>query len=321
MLDDISFVSNISETSLRLPGRIGATFTKMTESRSTQTTTTEIPSDQLHCLLCGSQKLPRSAEERFQNTLGYTESVLGDRFCSPCDTCVLEPNQLSSAFQKTTRQEQRFSRQNPPKKFESPRIKEAKELKLRSSALQQKRTREQRYSKTQTALRESTVSPDPCGDSKLVSSSDRRVKEPVNPFPKLGSNRRLSNDHDTHIEEFNHLFSSRLRSTTKQDESFSQRKNFRTEKPATINPRVQILFNTRSEELNAYPSPSLDHISADSDTGEIHLGFTSLNNGPKRSSERPETESATRQYRRHPRNRHSARNMRTPAFTVWNTRN
>ena len=41
MLDDISFVSNISETSLRLPSLIGATFTKMTESRSTQTTTTE----------------------------------------------------------------------------------------------------------------------------------------------------------------------------------------------------------------------------------------------------------------------------------------
>ena len=321
MLDDISFVSNISETSLRFPSHIGATFTKMTESRSTQTTTTEIPSDQLRCQLCGSQKMPRPAVERFQNTLRYTESVSGDRFFSPRDTCALESDQLSSAFQKTTRQEQRFPRQNPPKKIESRRLKEAKESKLSSLAFQQKKTREQGYSKTQTPYTESTVSLNPCGDSKLVLSSDRRVKESVNPFPNLGNSRQLSKDRDTRIEEFNHPFSSRLRSTTEQEESFSERKNFRTEKPATINPRVQLSFNPRREELNAYPSPSLDRIWDDNGTGEIHLGFTSLNNGPKRSSGRPETESATRQYRRHLRNYRSEGNKHSPAYTVWNTRN
>ena len=62
---------------------------------------------------------------------------------------------------------------------------------------------------------------------------------------------------------------------------------------AAINPRMPLLWNTTcSEELNAHPSPSLDHISADSDTSELHLGFTSLNNGAKRSLERSETEGA-----------------------------
>ena len=99
----------------------------------------------------------------------------------------------------------------------------------------------------------------------------------------------------------------------------------RREKPAARNPRVQFSFNTRGEELNEYNSPSLDQISADNDTREIHLGFTSSNNGPKRFPEWPETESVIRQHRRHQRKGHdsrqSGRNMPTPAFTVWNTGN
>ena len=61
--------------------------------------------------------------------------------------------------------------------------------------------------------------------------------------------------------------------------------------------------------------PSLDRMWDDNGTGEIHLGFT------KRSSRRPETESATRQYRRHQRNYRSEGNKHFPAYTVWNTRN
>ena len=261
----------------------------MTESRSTQTTIPEIESDHLYCQLCGSQKILRLDVERFQNTTRYTESVSGDsRFCSPRDTSALESDKLSSVLEKTTGQEQSFSRQNPPKKFkfESPCVKEG-------------------YFETQTPLRESTFSLDPCGDSKLALSSDRRVKaESVKPFPNLGSNGGLSEEHDTSIEESNNLFSSRLRSRTKQEESFSEMKNFRREQLVTINPRDQLSFNPRSEELNqnAYRSLSLDHIRADSDTGEIHLRFPSLDNGPKRSSERPEKESAIRQYKRHQRN-------------------
>ena len=83
---------------------------------------------------------------------------------------------LSPIMAPGYRREQRFPRQNPPKKKESPHLKEAKESKLRSLALQQKKTREQGYSKTQTPYRESTVSPDPCSDSKLILSSDGRVK-------------------------------------------------------------------------------------------------------------------------------------------------
>lgn len=169
--------------------------------------------------------------------------------------------------------------------------------------MQQNHTREQGYFRTETPLRESTVSLDLCGDSKLALSSDRRVKESVKPIPNLGSNRRLSKELDTRIEELNHPFSSRLRSTTKQEESFSERKHFRREKPATRDPRLQLSSNTRSEELSTYPSPSLDHIWADNDTSEVDLGFTSINNGPKRSSKRPETEIAIRQYKRHQRNR------------------
>lgn len=117
ILDGISFDSNVSETSLRVPSHIGATVTKMIESRSTQTKVAEIESDQLNCQLCGSQKIPRLpvAVERFQNTTGYTESVSGDsRFCSPRDKSALESDKLSSVLEKATRQEQRFSRQNPP---------------------------------------------------------------------------------------------------------------------------------------------------------------------------------------------------------------
>ena len=289
ILDGNSFDSNISETSLRVPSHIGgATFTKITESRSTQTTIPEIESDHLYCQLCGSQKIPRLAVERCQNTTRYTESVSGDsRFCSPGDTSALESDKLSSVLEKTTGQKQCFSRKNPPKKFESPRVKEG-------------------YFETQTPLRASTFSLDPCDDSKLALSSDRRVKaESVKPFPNLGSNGRLNEEHDTSIEESNNLFSSRLRSRTKQEESFSEMKNFRREQLDTVNPKVQSSFNSRSEELNqnAYRSPSLDYIRADSDTDEIHLGFPSLDNGPKRSSERPEKESAIRQYKRHQRNR------------------
>ena len=238
-----------------------------------------------------------------------------------CDTYALESGQLCSSFQKTTRQEQRFPKQNPPRKFESPRITEAKESKLRYLALQQKKTQEQGYSETKTSLRESTVSLDPYGDSKLALASDKRVKESVNPFSNLCSNGGLSKEHDTHIEELNHLLSSRLQSTYEQEESFSERKNFRREKPATRNTRVLLSSNTRSEQLNAYCSPSLDHLWADNETSGKHLGFTSLTDGPKRSSERPETESAIRQYKKHQRNRRSERSMHSSAFTVWNTTN
>ena len=143
ILDGNSFDSNFSETSLRVPSHIGgATFTKITESRSTQTTIPEIESDHLYCQLCGSQKIPRLAVECFQNTTGYSESVSGDsRFCSPRDTTALESDKLSSVLEKTTRQEQRFSKQNPPIKFESPHVAEAKESKLLSLGMQQKKTR------------------------------------------------------------------------------------------------------------------------------------------------------------------------------------
>lgn len=354
-LDGISFDSNTSETSLCLPSHIGATFTKVTESRSTRTTMAEIPRDQLHCQLCGSQEKPRLTAERFRNPLGYTESVLADsRFCSPRDSIVPESNQLSSAFQKTARQEQRFLRQNPPGKFESricsPDVTDAKESKPICSALQQNKTTEHEHSKTQSPLRESPVSLDPCDDSKLALSSNMHVKEFKPPFSSwqqqttkqgkrsnaqnlrgekvaIGGDSRVRCQHDTRIEELNHLYASSLRTTTKQEESFSEMKNFRREKPAAINPRVQLSFNPRGEELNAYNSPSLDHTSADNETSEIHLGFTRSNNGLQRFSERPGTESITRhdQYRRHQRKRHDSRqsghNMHTPAFTVWNTRN
>ena len=285
--------------------------------------------------------------------LGCTESVLGDsRVCSPHDTIDGESNQLSSAFQKTARQEQRFLLQNPPRKLESriclPGVTEAKKSKPTFSALQQNMTTEHEHSKTQTTLRESPVSLVPCSDSKLASSSNIHVKEskPLSPSwqqrttkrgkrfnaqnlrsEKLasGSDSRVRSHRDTRIEELNHFYPSRLRTTPKQEESLSEMKNFRREKPTARNPRVQFSFNTRGEELNDYNSPSLDQRSADNDTREIHLGFTSSNNGPKRFSEWPETESVIRQHRRHQRkghdSRHSGRSMLTPAFTVWNTRN
>ena len=212
--------------------------------------------------------------------------------------------------------------------------------------MRQKKTREQEHSNTQAPLRESPVSLAPFGDSKPALSSDLSVKEskPISsswqqrkskqekrahaqnlrreklPF---GGDSRVRFPRDTRTEELDH--SSRLRTTTKQEENFSEMKNFRREKPSTINPRVQLSFNTRSEELNPYRSSSLDHILADNDTSEIHLSFKSFNNnGPKRFSERPETESAI-QYRRHQRKRQDSRRTgritHASASTVWNTRN
>ena len=315
MLDGISFDSNTSETSLGFP-------TKMTESRS--------------------QKMPRLAGERFQNPPGYTKSVIGDpRFCSSRDTEVPESDQLSSAFQKTVRQEQRFRKQNPPRKFDSgissPRVTEAKESKSIFSALQQTKTREHEHSKTQTPLRESPVSLDPCGDSKRALSSDihlsstwqqrapkhgerSNVQNLRSEKPAFGGDQRVRFNHNTRIKELNHSYSTRLRTATKQEESCSEMKNSRRGKPAAKNPKVQLSFNTRSESYNSSP---LDRISAENDTSEIHLGFANFNSGPKRFSETPETESA--QYKRHQSkgddSRRSGRNMHTQALTVWNTRN
>ena len=91
---------------------------------------------------------------------------------------------------------------------------------------------------------------------------------------------------------------------------------------ASRNPRISLSWNTSpcSGELNLHPSPSLDRLSADSDTSEIHLGITSSNKGPKRSLERPETDSAICQYRRHQRKRHdsrrSERQAHSPAFSL-----
>ena len=78
---------------------------------------------------------------------------------------------------------------------------------------------------------------------------------------------------------------------------------------AARKPRMPLSWNTSpcSGELNLHHSPSLDHLWADNDTSEIHLGITSSNNGPKRSTERPETESVICQYRRHQRKRHDSR--------------
>lgn len=356
-LDYISFASGTSEMSPRFSSHIGAKFTKITESRSTQTAIAGIPSDQLHCQFCGSQKMSRLAAERFQNPLGY-KSVLGDsRFCSPRDTGTPESDQLSSARQKTARQEQRFPMQNTPRKFESttysPSVTGAKESNPLSSALQQKKTREHEHFQTQTSLRESPVNPSPCGDSRFRLSSNIGLEE-SSPLSSawqqrtttqekrsdmqylgreksaFGGDSRVCLPHDARAEELNQFYLSRLRTTTKQEERFSELQNFR-EKPALgASSRVPLSYNTRTEELNRYHSPSLDHISADNGTSEIHLRFPGFNNHPKRFSERPETESTINQRKRHDikaelekdfRSRRPGRNMHTSAFTVWNTRN
>ena len=174
MLDGIPFASNASETSQRFLSHVVAEF------RSTKTTVAEIPSDQLHCHLGGSQKIPRLAAERFPNPLGYKSVPGNSRFCSPRDTEAPESDELSPAFQKSARQGRRFLKQN--EKVESrtscsPRVTEAEESKPLSPVLRQKKTREQEHSKAQTPLTESPVNLAPCGDSKPALSSDLSVKE------------------------------------------------------------------------------------------------------------------------------------------------
>jgi len=353
MLDGISYASNTSETSLRFPSHISNKFNK-TESRSTQTTVAEILSDQPHCQLCGSQKMltSRLAAKPFENLPQGYKSVSGhSRFYSPHDTEAPESDQLSSACQKTARQEQRFLKQNPPRKFESriysPRgFTGSEESHALSSALQQKKTREHEHSKTETHLRENTVGLASCDDSKLAFSSGISVRE-SNPLSSswqqrttkqekrsntqnlaFGGDARFHFSRDTRTKELDHLYPSRLRTTTKPEESFSEMTNFRREKAAAINPRAHqnTQSNTSRREQNPEPSAFLDHTLDDNDTREMHLGFTSFSNGPKSFSEERETRPETiRQYRRHQGqrqdNRLKGRNMHTPESTVWNTRN
>ena len=202
-----------------------------------------------------------------------------------------------------------------------------------SSALQQKKTREHEHSKTQTHLRENTVGLASCDDSKLAFSSDisARKSNPLSsswqqPTTKEEKRSNTQNLWRENLAFGDHLYPSRLRTTTKPEESFSEMTNFRREKPAAINPRAHqnIQSNTRRREQNPEPSAFLDHISDDNDTREIHLGFTSFSTGPKSFSEERETRPETiRQYRRPGQrkdNRRTWRNMHTPASTVWNTR-
>ena len=238
-----------------------------------------------------------------------------------------------------SRQEQRFLKQNPPRKFESricspPGFTGSEELHALSSALQQKRTRENEHSNTQTHLRENTVGLASCDDSKLAFSSDISARE-SNPLSSSWQQRTTKEEIRSNTQNLwrenlafgDHLYPSRLRTTTKPEESFSEMTNFRREKPAAINPRAHqnIQSNTRRREQNPEPSAFLDHISDDNDTREIHLGFTSFSNGPKSLSEERKTRPETiRQYRRPGQrqdNRRTWRNMHTPAYTVWNTRN
>lgn len=150
-----------------------------------------------------------------------------------------------------------------------------RELSPLSSSWQQRTTKQEKRSNTQNLRRENLAF---CGDAIFRFSRDTRTKE------------------------LDHLYPLRLQTTTKPEESFSEMTNFRRKKPAAINPRAHqnTQSNTRRREQNPEPSASLDHISDDNDTRDIHLGFTNFSNGTKSFSEERETRPETiRQYRRH----------------------
>lgn len=333
-------------------------FTKITESRSTQTNMADISNDHLDCQCCDTHRIPRFklAREYFQNPLTENPALFGDsKACLPRNTGATKSSPLASALQKKLiEQEERSQIQSPRGKLKSrvcsPRITGAIEsypflsaLQLKTSnsgdtessplpqsALQQKAIRQEERSQVQNSrgkLQSRVFSPRITGaeesnplSSVLQLKTSRHDECSQLQNPQKECNFPCSDSRVRLPRNTGARESSPLSSARKQKSTSQEMQDLRREKPVLYgDSRVHLSCNTRTKELNPHYSPGLDDIPADDGASEMDLSFTGLSNRPRRHFDRPINQYAG-QRKRHNIKSNPGREIHTSASTVWSTK-
>ncbi|KAL9955722.1 hypothetical protein ACROYT_G037083 [Oculina patagonica] len=280
MLDGLLLANRTSEVSQSFSNfDNSATFTKITESRSTQTTIEGISSDQLLRQCCDSHRMPRIAREHLQDPQIEDPVLFGDsRACSSGNLGAKESSPLHSALQQTTiRQEERSQMQNPRRKYESrvcsPWDTGANESSPFSSS-QLKTTRQDKEHLNQIPQKENPILvddskvrlPRDTGDSessplpsasqlKTTRQEERfRAQNPQKENPFLFGNSRVRLPRDSGTNELSALPSASQLKTTRQEKRF-QMQNPRKENPVLVgDSRVRLPRDSGTSECSALPS-------------------------------------------------------------------